>query len=535
MAHESTTILLRNVPLTKDYADTLVFASVSEQTSYFRSKQAYAFSELMYVRKNEIYLPNTAGQYRTCNYMMYTNPDYPNKWFYAFITSVEYMSDGTTRIIYVDDWMQTWYFEMEVKQSIVVREHVNDDTPGKHLKAEGLALGEYVVSEETHADFDEWWIVVVSSVGLEDASSFPPAEGAIIQGVYSGLEYRAYAPNHINAIQQILDNLAADGKSEAIVSMYMVPRWALSNSMASGDPVSPSTVSHFFYPPLGNNSLDGYTPKNNKLYTYPYQGLKIGNKSGNNVILAYEFYTGSGGFTFQYDCNTMPGGKIILYPTSYKGQENNMDYSLALGDYPQCAWLKDVFANWLATQDVKYGYEKDRRYSAYSYSYDMGGLKTLTKALTGDVGGAISEGLNTLSMNPQYEFDVAMAKSVYAEEYEIHEMIPPSASGSIGNSASLMAIGKYGFTAQKITVTAEFAKSIDQFFSLFGYKVDEVKRPNIFGRQSWNFVQTLGAIVTGTAPSFAIESFKAALDKGIRFWHTDDIGNYDLPNGIVGG
>lgn len=115
----------------------------------------------------------------------------------------------------------------------------------------------------------------------------------------------------------------------------------------------------------------------------------------------------------------------------------------------------------------------------------------------------------------------------------VHSITPPSAQGSIGNENTLNIIHLYGWLAEEITITAEYAKSIDFYLDLFGYKVDVVKVPNIFGRRSWNYVKTVNAVVTGSAPQSALQYFRDMLNRGVRFWHSTDIGNYTQSNAIV--
>lgn len=520
--------LLQNVPLTREYADVLIFSSASAQTTYFNSKVKYTFVDLSYVRETEFYIADQAGKYRDCNYVMYTNPDYPNKWFYGFIINVEYVADGTTRIKYIEDFLQTWMFEMSVKPCLVLREHVNNDAIGAHIKEEGIATGDYVINRTTEEQFIPYWIIIVSSLALDTLSDFQPAQGSMIGGVYSGLEYRAYAPNHLDVIQNILDALAEEGKSDAIVSMYMLPEQLLPDSQISGGIVPPGFRAHTCTPPSGHTTIDGYTPKNNKLYCYPYRGIQVTSNAGQSVNLRYEFFSNNP--VIYYQGSTYPSGRIIAYPRNYKGKTSNFDYALTMGDYPQCAWLKDVYSNWLATQNIRYGYQqeeikRDTAMAGIRSSLKAGaGALTLNVAQFGEgLGEAIGELINL-------NFELENAERAYNMEKEVYSLTPPSVSGSIGNDSTLLSMGEYKIVMNEVCITAEYAKSIDDYFSLFGYKVDEVKQPNIFGRQSWNYVQTNNAVVTGACPVYACQNYCQLLNRGVRFWHNTDVGNYSLPN-----
>ena len=165
MANKNITkVYLLSVPLESDYKNTLYFDSLESQQEYFQSRIVRRYTDFSYQRKdNKISVPNTdafglnssfddllnAG----INYVMYQNSAYSNKWFYAFIKDVEYVHDGRTDIIIETDVMQTWMFKYNVKSSFVEREHVDDDTIGKHTIPEGLETGEY--TSKTNIEYED--------------------------------------------------------------------------------------------------------------------------------------------------------------------------------------------------------------------------------------------------------------------------------------------------------------------------------------------------------------------------------------------
>ena len=60
--------------------------------------------------------------------------------------------------------------------------------------------------------------------------------------------------------------------------------------------------------------------------------------------------------------------------------------------------------------------------------------------------------------------------------------------------------GRNGFSFYKMSIKQEYAKIIDDFFSMYGYKVNEVKIPNVTGRTNWNYVKTIDANILGDIP-----------------------------------
>jgi hypothetical protein len=85
----------------------------------------------------------------------------------------------------------------------------------------------------------------------------------------------------------------------------------------------------------------------------------------------------------------------------------------------------------------------------------------------------------------------------------------------------------------KKQIRPEYQKKLEDFFNIYGYKKNEVKVPNFNTRQYWNYVQTAGCTIQGNFNNEDLNELKAIFDNGITLWHTDDIGNYSLDNGVI--
>ena len=105
----TTVRLLHNVPLDPTYDHTIYFDSQANQTNYFISKQKRAFTKNTYQRhtRDTMKVAVLADEIFDCNYMMFQNTAYGNKWFYAFITSIEYVNNVTSIVTYQIDVLQT--------------------------------------------------------------------------------------------------------------------------------------------------------------------------------------------------------------------------------------------------------------------------------------------------------------------------------------------------------------------------------------------------------------------------------------------
>lgn len=152
MPKDTTIKLCRRVPLSPSYNFTIYQTSRSAQKAMFNSyvTGASTFSSQSYQRagENKLRIAALADNLYDVNYLFFDNFIAPNtslKTFYCFVTDVKYINDNTTEITYVVDYMQTYYFDINVPACFVEREHTLSDNMFEHLVPEGLSAGEYNV------------------------------------------------------------------------------------------------------------------------------------------------------------------------------------------------------------------------------------------------------------------------------------------------------------------------------------------------------------------------------------------------------
>lgn len=149
IAPNSTIILLSGVPLDNTYTDTFYFATKALQESHFLSAGQYTrhtFQQQTYqrVKKGVARVDSPADDIYNCNYMLFQNTAYGNKWFYAFITDLEYVNDNTTDVFFELDVMQTYLFDYELEQCYVERETPVRDDFGANIQAEPVQTGDII-------------------------------------------------------------------------------------------------------------------------------------------------------------------------------------------------------------------------------------------------------------------------------------------------------------------------------------------------------------------------------------------------------
>ena len=91
IAPNTTIRMLKDVPLDNTYRNTIYFTTAAIQSAYFQGKTKYTFANQSYQRVNRgvLRIARKADDLYDCNYLMFQNTSYGNKWFYAFVVSVE--------------------------------------------------------------------------------------------------------------------------------------------------------------------------------------------------------------------------------------------------------------------------------------------------------------------------------------------------------------------------------------------------------------------------------------------------------------
>lgn len=477
--------ILKNVPLDRTYKDTLDFSSVSSQISYFTSKTKYTFTDLSPIRlQNSIRLPIVADNLFDCNYIMFQNRNFGTKWFYAFITSIDFVNVNTCNINFAVDVWQTWQFDITIKPSFVEREHINIDTVGANLVAENLELGDYVASDFDGTGLMGEKVIVVAST--TDASGVKVTGGTYC-GIYSGLYYSVF--DSYQGVNSMIETLTNANKSDAIISIFMMPKKFV------GD-IGGSAKTYNITKPMKLDNIQGYVPKNKKLLTHPYNFMYVTNLQGTSAEFKYEYFDAlhcTFGLAGDMSCNP----QVFLYPQNYKGVVANYNEKMVLDGFPQCSYSTDSFKAWLAQNG-----------SSTAVSM-LGSAMALSNPLTAPMGLLGIAGT------------VAKVQATASQPRQAH-----GASGASANFAT----GIKDFAFMHMSIRKEYAQIIDDYFSMFGYATHKVKVPNITGRPSWNYVKTIDVKIVGSVPFGDMVAIKNMFNNGVTFWHGDFVGDYSRSN-----
>lgn len=499
--------ILQNVPLDTTYGHTIYFSSASAQQTYFAGKQKYNLDSYTYQRVNKgiARVGIKADSLYDCNYMMFQNTAYGSKWFYAFITSVEFVNNECSEITFELDAMQTWFFDYTMEYSLVEREHVDDDVAGFHIEPENVELGEYVFNDykDLSVNLNPMGVYILVNVSSEKSS------GNVYDGVYGGCTLYVFNVDDTSGINKLISTY--NDIPESIVGMYMAPVIGVGQVIPDGG----ITVKHSDNAytingeaeamNVGSWEIDGYKPKNRKLFTYPYNFFSIGNNDGSSLALRYEFFDKR---KPQWNIRvpiTMPI-QCTLRPKNYKGSTGVFpNESLTLSNYPMCSWSTDAFRAWLAQNAIPIIANAGVKAGTGAV---MGGLPMAGASL-------LSSATNALISGYQASIQADITK------------------GNQNHGNNNVASGLQSFYGGRCSITKYYARMIDEYFTMFGYAIHRVKIPNRNGRPHWNYVKTIGCNIVGSVPADDMRKICNIYDTGVTFWKNgDEIGNYSLDNTI---
>ena len=550
--HDTTIYFCSDVPLDNRYTNTLFFDNRGLQNVYFQGKIKYQMSGCSYQRqRGAIRCSLPIADLYTCNYLFFENPEFENKRFYGFITDITYINNGLTEITFEIDIMQTFFLDCTVRQCFIVRAHASKDEIGDNLIPEGLETGEYKNIQVLHTLAIEPLVYCVAATVDENGED---VQGGTYSLVYSGVKINVFeTPDEVN---EFLKALTEANKADAVVNIFMMPH-TLSVGVGNNYPKTNEANVNKPY-----STIDGYAPKNKKLFVYPYNVLHVTNGEGMSADYRYENFSDS-------ICKLLVVGSMcttpqcILFPQNYNGDQRAFDEKITLDGWAQCAWNIDTYKAWLAQnanimawQDNTF--EMRRNNLAYTTSKNTDNAilnviaSTISSAASGGVAGSVVPGIGTgIGAGVGAAFGVIRSGidawrtpqentiQIRNQENEIagilasredHSTTPPQAKGG-GSSTVMQGLGLKTFWIYQKQIRAQFAKIIDQYFTMYGYAQHCIATPNVDARTRFTYIQTKGSNVFGNAPVWAIAGINKIFDNGITFWHDyQGVGNFTYDN-----
>lgn len=558
----SGSIYLCKTPLINDYKNQLTFSNAAAQLTYFTSTVNFSFDNYTYVKKdNVIKVGKNIDEIINCNYLFYRNTGFTSKYYFCFITNMEYINENCTAITIETDCFQSYQFDISYKRCFVEREHVNDDTIGLHTIEEGIDTGEIIQQDLVDdTSFQKHWIVVECEWDPNTGERFSGV--SLLNGNFQAYPYYFIKYDRPMSNANAYKNLTwfllcvASGKGvrfddittaniEYIKNIFIVPQacvnenklhqrtitgTALYNSFTYYDampnprdenPTVSENESTFFIniqkcTEFTDNDTGSVVPiKNNKCYCYPYNYLMVSNNIGNQNIYKYEYFNygynpsdieDPSQCTFKFIGSVAIGASGKLLPMYYKHTTNDWDESIPLPKYPVCSWSGDAFTNWLTQNAVNMA----TNIVGVGSSATMSANSQVASSPTGSLSSSGAMGVGTTIAGG--------VLSTFGSYYSARLL--PNIQGGQNTADVNFAANINTFVFHRMRSKTEYITKIDNYFSMFGYKVNDVKIPNITGRPNWNYVKTLNCNFVGNnIPQQNLNIIRSMFDNGVTLWH----------------
>lgn len=522
IAPDSTIKILHNVPLDKTYEHTIHFVTQEAQLEYFNSKVKYTLTDYTYQRMERDYIrvaKKTEDLY-DCNYVMYQNSAFGNKWFFAFLDQPNYINNEVCELQITIDVMQTWRFDYILEPCFVERMTPKRDFIGDNIVPEPAELGELVYNIQNEDDkykiyptgsqLDLHHVAILAVCDVENQSS----GGNMYDGIYGGATLYAYdvteTPGSPNSDFQLLNEkiFSYVQKPDAILAIYYAPSWLIGNVIPSDHKLAVGVLSQkkeiSLAHPSADWTLDGYLPNNCKMYTYPYNFFNFDNGQGDAMALRYEFFKDLTPKLFLSGCISQPVS-LLLKPFNYKmiplsvaGSKHTLynAETLELTNYPMCSWNTDAYMAWVAQ-------------NAVPIAKKVGSSLAITvgEAMTGHIGLAAMGAASLISE----------VKSALLSNYKA-SIAADIAKGNFNSGSPAMAQGQMYFHGGRMSVNYQYARMIDRFFDRYGYAQNRIMTPERHNRPRWTYIKTAGCDIHGQMPQDDLKKICNVYDNGCLFF-----------------
>lgn len=530
-------VYLGRVPFDSSYRHTIWFGSASAQTSEMLSHMTTAFSDEDYTFIREggiVRVPVNADSLNGYNYLMYNNG---NKWYYNFISSIEYLNEGTTAIHFTRDVFQTWMFDYDKTACYVEREHVADDSKYSHTVPEPNMPIEYTYQTQLEHNYTPMCVVVQTTeyphypTQTIEAMSSDAVTGGVYHGAYSAskfLIFKTYEAAGRDALATFMKSMNAGGAAEAITNIIAVDNKFFGESDViplsyEGSGVIKPNVYMMNtntsapvkdYQVLAPTSISGYVPRNNKLFSYPFCYCELGDYTGKIYDALFELSGYSDNqlhFKMQAPISTNMQGVIRI--DNYNGNPDLNDDIFIIDLAVKLPWTYDTFANWAGQ-------------NALANAMNILGSAF---ALAGSVASPV-----TAASSAVRALGAGQAVTDFAGSLGNIATMAQQPNKAMGNVTGDVRLGTktWGWFTRIKVPRIEYARIWDDFFDMYGYEVDRIKVPEFTSRPNWNYVKLANCPYNGNVNPDDMAQIQNIYNAGVTLWHTWDVGNYSLSNGV---
>ena len=259
------------------------------------------------------------------------------------------------------------------------------------------------------------------------------------------------------------------------------------------------------------NTIDGYTPKNNKCFCYPYTAIVLENNCGGRVILKPELFDGltraNHNISIMYTFIVGSNPSLFAFVKNYCKLIYNFDNSISFNNFPPVPFSYELYANW---------YAQNKTSSAMNYITK--GVGIASNIFTDNVSGMVSGSLGVLGN--------------YAKEIDLKNR--GAVMNGVPQGNEILYSGGAGIFVSQEVYKAEYIHLIDDYFTHYGYQINETKTPSLHNRKNFDYIKTQDINIVGRIPQEDMNELKSLFNNGLTIWHNPaTFGDFDVDNSPI--
>lgn len=570
--------------LNNSYEHTIDFESLQAQTQFF---DALVFTakdlgdDYVYIREHGVVdVDFSKGSLDGINYLRFRNN---TKWWYAFIVSKDYVNENVTTLHFKIDPIQTFLFDIQIKDSFIVREHQDrlniEGDRVYNTQPENLGYGENYkltaastiypnkdnTSKEVYNLIKVYCLAVTASPDLFNFDTNQvydsPLRTLIFPFIYTRNQYfdgsqlvdyslkviRNGVTYNTFTLQQIYDlvingnekvynatllpyfNSTAVNVSGGNVNLYM-PN---SSDLVTIDNTSGVSGVAFLNPDFSAGwELDSILNPSN-FSNANFYNLSIDNTP--NIEVESKLYTNPYYYHEITDNNQVP--KIFKNEYCPQGRLQFRHYGIFEGVIKDKTMIDDYALDGLAFIDDQQFLRINQLdmpllNDAWVNYYQANKAQIQTGAIT-QVARGVSKGFTAMGamLTGKYNeagsalsgmLDTSLNIANQMAKYTDIQQVPDSIRG-VGNGGQYyMRANKVYFQFLTYSITDEYKQILFDYFTHYGYACNRIKTPDTKSRYYYNYIKIMSANIQATIDDEYITQIKQILSTGITFWHYRD-------------
>lgn len=457
--------------------------------------------------------------------------------YYAFIEDIKFVNKNCIAVKATLDIFRTFLPAVIFKPCIMERSHWYqgaDEKAGDNVYTEPVSACTYYEKAEIAIDELKNSCVVLYKLPNGIDITLRPFGKFFTQFIATKFS----SPFDVSQIASYMQASSGRVQSFVVVPDFMV---------LEGSGYPQKITKKFSYPTTIGLS---YVPRNKKLLTYPYIFHEVTAPNGRKKQFHLELAVNPNNNSAHEITYTLTGlstaqeNKLWFYPNYYEG------YSVGTGEYPnlevnETAFIFSEFPELPVSSSAWEGAINNSSLvgvlggaiSSIISGGAIGGATALSNINSAVQSGGELLSANVSGMSGYALMGVANAMASAAVSLGDLATTPSSASGGSTGLADFMTANA-PFTLTLNHITEDYAKTLDDFFDLYGYRdpnlrvVDPKLRPHwsfwkSAGICAFSFGNNVGGVSTNGVPAYALVEINKKMMDGVTFWNTDDdLGDY---------